>query len=143
MTRTRKTTSLAGDGMAWLQVAPFPALNPWNWWALSTPMHSMSASLKGAQAMLQAWRVGSDSLRVMARAHQDAVLALWDRPAEPDEQSAPVDAETTTKTNSGAEAADFVAPMLDVTRAYGRVGKAFIAAQRDTMRAFAYPGKPH
>jgi hypothetical protein len=30
-----------------------------------------------------------------------------------------------------------------VTRAYGRMGKAFIVAQRDTMRAFTDAEKPH
>lgn len=142
MARTRKPASLASDGMAWLQVMPFPALNPLNWWALTTPQNSVLASLKGAQATLQAWRSSSDSMRAMMRAQQDALLAMWDAPeAAGDEASS--EADTAAEGAPRTEAADFVTPMLDVTRAYGRVGKAFIIAQRDTMRAFTRAEKPH
>lgn len=140
MVRTRKAANLASDGMAWLQVMPFPALNPWNWWALAAPKNSMLASLKGAQATLQAWRSGSDSMRALMRAQQDALLAMLVAPAaSEDESSSDADAPA----ESRADAADFVTPMLDVTRAYGRAGKAFIIAQRDTLRAFTQTEKPH
>ncbi|MEQ1617202.1 MAG: hypothetical protein ABL883_02520 [Terricaulis sp.] len=142
MARTRKSANLASDGMAWLQVMPFPALNPLNWWAMTSPKNSMLASLKGAQATLQAWRSSSDSLRAMMRAQQDALLAMCVTPtASEDEASSEADAAAENAPRT--EAADFVTPMLDVTRAYGRVGKAFIIAQRDTMRAFTQTEKPH
>lgn len=142
MARTREAANLAGDGMAWLQVMPFPALNPLNWWVLATPKISMLASLKGAQATLQAWRSSSDGMRAMLRAQQEALLAMWAAPNAPEgEPSSETKATAESAPRSGA--ADFVTPMLDVTRAYGRVGKAFIIAQRDTMRAFTQTEKPH
>ncbi len=143
MARTRKAANLASDGMAWLQVMPFPALNPLNWWALTAPQNSALASLKGAQATLQAWRSSSDSMRAIMRAQQDALLAMWDAPTALDGEASPESDTTTTESPPRTEAADFVTPMLDVTRAYGRVGKAFIIAQRDTMRAFTQVEKPH
>lgn len=142
MAQTRKSANLASDGMAWLQVMPFPALNPLNWWALAAPKNSMLASLKGAQATLEAWRSSSDSLRAMLRAQQDALLAMWDAPAA-SEDEASTEGDTAAESAPRPDAADFVTPMLDVTRAYGRVGKAFIIAQRDTMRAFTHAEKPH
>lgn len=141
MTRTRKSANLASDGMAWLQVMPFPALNPLNWWALAAPKNSMLASLKGAQATLQAWRSNSDSMRAILRTQQDVLLAMWDAPPGSEEPSPETDAAAESAPRS--DAADFVTPMLDFTRAYGRVGKAFITAQRDTMRAFTQAEKPH
>ncbi len=142
MARTRKAANLASDGMAWLQVAPFPALNPWNWWALTAPKNSMLASLKGAQATLQAWRRSTDSMRAMIRAQQDALIAMLDAPAASEDEPSS-ESHTAAESAPRADAADFVTPMLDVSRAYGRVGKAFIIAQRDTMRAFTRAEKPH
>jgi hypothetical protein len=33
--------------------------------------------------------------------------------------------------------------MVEATRAYNRVGRAFIVAQRDTLRAWSQPENPH
>lgn len=145
MARARKS-SLAADGMGLLQVMPFPALNPWNWWALAAPRNAMLAGMHNCHAALQAWRVGADCMRAAVREQQDAMLALWETPpaSEPEHEAeaAPADVAAANGAHK-AEAADFMTPMLEATRAYGRVGKAFIVAQRNTMRAFAETGKPH
>lgn len=144
MSRTRKET--AADGMSFVTLAPFPALNPLNWWALATPANAFSATLHHTHMALNAWRAGADGMRAMVRAQQDAMLALaTQRPAEPtaepSAEAAP--AATPEEADSAAVAAEFARPMLEMTRAYGQVGKAFIVAQRDAMRAFADAGKPH
>jgi hypothetical protein len=144
MAQSRKT-ALAADGMAGLQMIPFPALNPWNWWALARPNVATRTALYGATATLQAWRIGADGMRAMVRAQQDSLLAMWapgEAPNEPNPPQASADA-VESKQEPHAAAPTFVTPMLEATRAYGQIGKAFIVAQRDTMRAFSEAGKPH
>lgn len=140
MPRARKPTHV-DDGMNLLQVMPFPALNPWNWWALTAPRNTVLATLSGAQAAMQAWRCGVDAVRTALRAQQDALVsALTGTLASSEEPTAPEDA---ASEGQPSEAATFVAPMLAATRAYSTMGKAFIIAQRDTLRAFSGAGKPH
>lgn len=142
MARARKSAALTTDGMSWLQVMPFPAFNPWNWGALALPQNAMIASLAAMQASVHAWRAGADSMRVAIRAQQDVWLSLAERQvSQPGEAQAEGEAEPAAET--ARDAPDFVTPMLEATRAYGRVGKAFIVAQRDTMRAFTGAAKPH
>jgi hypothetical protein len=147
MARTKKTPTLSADGMNWLQLMPFPAANPMNWWALARPHNSVLAAMSGAHAALQSWRTGADALRAMVRAQQDAMLAMMEQSlARRDEGEAdPTPAERKAEANGvdAAEPVDFVTPMLEATRAYGRVGKAFIVAQRNTLRAFNPPHAPH
>lgn len=142
MARVQKTNS-GPDGMSWVSLMPFPAFNPLNWWALGTPANAMAASLHATRLALDAWRAGADGMRAMVRAQQDVML---DMIAEPDAAAA-ARAETANAEGDAADeaspAAALVQPMLEVTRAYGRVGRAFIVAQRDTMRAFTDAGKPH
>lgn len=137
MTRARKTEHI-NDGMNLLQVMPFPAFNPWNWWALASPGAAMLAGLKSAEMALHAWRVSADAMRAAVRQQQDAMLgALHGKPEGPPPNGA---AEAVAR----EDAADFLTPMVEATRAYGRVGKAFIVAQRNTLRAFAGSAeKPH
>nr|HRK65523.1 hypothetical protein [Terricaulis sp.] len=84
-----------------------------------------------------------DGLRPLVRAQAAAMVEMI---AEPDAAAA-ARAETANAEGDAADeaspAAALVQPMLEVTRAYGRVGRAFIVAQRDTMRAFTDAGKPH
>lgn len=146
MARQPKTDS-PNDGMTWLPLMPFPAFNPLNWWALTSPRNMMLASLNSTRIALDAWRAGADGFRAVMRLQQDEMIKMAEARYEaPAEQA---DAETATaETEAEHEAASLVAPlfnpMLEATRAYGRVGKAFIVAQRDTMRAFAPEStKPH
>jgi hypothetical protein len=143
MARARKTAVLNTDGMSWLQVMPFPAVNPWNWGALALPRNAIITSFAVMEAGVQAWRTGADAMRIAARAQQDVWLGLAHKQLAPSdaEPEATSDAEPASETAD--EVADFVTPMLEVTRAYGRAGKAFIVAQRNTMRAFTGAGKPH
>jgi hypothetical protein len=137
--------------MTWLALMPFPAFNPLNWWALSTPRNIMLASLNNARLAADAWRAGADGLRAIVRLQQDEALKALEAQFEARDEEA--DTEAVEAAAPGAEiaadeaseqtAALLVRPMIEVTRAYGRVGRAFIVAQRDTMRAFAQTPKPH
>lgn len=139
MARAPKTATTPHDGMSWIALMPFPALNPLNWWALATPTNALKASLHHTHMALDAWRAGADGWRSMVRAQQDAWMGLIEHP-EPDANPEPPE----NTADAQAAAVEFVRPMLEVTRAYGRVGKAFIVAQRDTMRAFTQTAdKPH
>lgn len=147
----------SNDGMSWLALMPFPAFNPLNWWALASPRNAMLASMNNVHLAIDAWRAGADGLRSIVRLQQDEVLKLLETPLEAlPENANGADAESAAKevrpedAEAAPAAADFVRPMvnpmLEVTRAYGRVGRAFIVAQRDTMRAFATTtttSKPH
>jgi hypothetical protein len=139
MARGPKPADSPNDGMTWLPLMPFPALNPLNWWALTSPRNLMLASLNNARVALDAWRASADGLRAVMRLQQDEMLKMAEMPLE----AAPEKADGAEARATAAPAQDevptsalFVQPMLEVTRAYGRVGKAFIVAQRDTMRAF-------
>lgn len=140
MTRARKP--IANDGMSFLQLMPFPAANPWNWWALAAPQNALRATAHTLNATLQAWRIGADSMRALVREQQDMLMAMMDAStasaydAAPQQDNAPEHAPANTE-------ADFVTPMLEVTRAYSRAGRAFIVAQRQSMRAFTGAEKPH
>ncbi|MBY0565505.1 MAG: hypothetical protein K2P58_15155 [Hyphomonadaceae bacterium] len=144
MTRARHTQHI-DDGMAWLQVMPFPAMNPWNWWALAAPQNAALATLKGAQAAMHAWRCSADAMRTAMRAQQDAMLTMLAAPmlktsverAEPG-----ADKPAAEQAPDDATQAAFVEPFAAATRAYSSVGKAFITAQRDTLRAFAGVERP-
>jgi len=140
MSRASKTGESVPDGMSWIALAPFPAFNPLNWWALGNPANAMAASLHVTRMSIEAWRAGADGMRAALRAQQDALLSLT---ATSQADSAPEGTEAAKEQDSAAAGAAFVAPMLEVTRAYGQMGKAFIVAQRDTMRAFSEAGKPH
>jgi hypothetical protein len=140
MTRAGKPTNTPA-GINGVPGMPLAAFNPWNWLALMTPSTSSLAALKVAESALQAWRANSDAMRAALRARQDSWLAQLETPLTR-EAEAPSE-ETQANGVIEAEQVDFVTPMLDVTRAYGRVGKAFIVAQRDTLRAFTQADKPH
>ena len=146
MARAQKSalssSALASDGMAGLQLMPFPALNPWNWWALAAPRNAALAAAKGAQVALDAWRCGADAARCAMRQQQDLMLHFWETPATEAEAEAG-EAEERPNASSAETEADFVTPMMEATRAYSRVGKAFIVAQRNTLRAFTETAKPH
>lgn len=142
MARAQKTDS-GPDGMSWVALMPFPAFNPLNWWALGTPANAMAASLHATRLALDAWRAGSDGMRAMVRAQQDVMLDMIAKPdGEAPARAESADAES-EEAAATSPAAALVQPMLEVTRAYGRMGRAFIVAQRDTMRAFTDAGKPH
>lgn len=147
MARAQKSAlssnALASDGMAGIQLMPFPALNPWNWWALAAPRNAALAAAQGAQVALDAWRCGADACRYALRQQQDLMLHFWEAPAqEAEAEGAEADAEPARNGDAEREA-DFVTPMMEATRAYSRVGKAFIVAQRNTLRAFTETTKPH
>jgi len=145
MARDQKTAS--SDGMTLLALAPFPAFNPWNWWALTSSRNAMLASLKNTHLALDAWRAGVDSIRSVIRLQQDEMLRILS--AEIEDAKRASAAEAADGAASEAEDADaaasiFVKPMIEATRAYGQVGRAFIVAQRDTLRAFAeHSDRPH
>ncbi|MBL8537769.1 MAG: hypothetical protein JNM59_10245 [Hyphomonadaceae bacterium] len=146
MARAKKTASApAGDGMGLIQLMPFPALNPWNWWALAAPRNAALASLAAADAALHMMRNSADVMRTALRAQQDAMLATLQAELAPVEREASAAASAADAPVEVAEqeTPDFFTPMVEATRAYGRVGKAFIVAQRNTMRAFAEGAKPH
>ena len=143
MARTRKSINTAVPGMNGVVGMPLAALNPWNWLALMAPSTSSLAVLKGAETALQAWRANADAMRAALRARQDSLLALLEAQPRGDANGQTPPEEAEENGAHQAEQADFVTPILDVTRAYSRVGKAFIVAQRDTMRAFTQTGKPH
>lgn len=151
MARGSKTADSPNDGMSWLALTPFPAFNPLNWWALATPRNFWLASVNNSRLALDAWRAGADGMRAMVRLQQDELLSALEAPltAEGDQPEAEADGAAATEAAKDAETAGaaaaslLVQPMIEATRAYGRVGRAFIVAQRDTMRAFAQTSKPH
>ena len=136
MSRARKTAPTA-SGMNWLEILP-PALSPWNWWG--APL----AAVQNTHAMLDAWRSSADSMRAAVRSQQDAFCALCEaslsRASETKPEAANADA---ANDEAKAEVADFVTPMMEASRAYGRVGRAFIVAQRNSMRAFTRTDQPN
>jgi len=145
----RKAADSPNDGMTWLQLMPFPAFNPLNWWALTSPRNIMLASLNNTRIALDAWRVSTDGLRAVVRLQQDEMIKMAEmRYAAPVEQAegaeAPApEAQTEAAPSSTAFVHPMFDPMMEATRAYSRVGKAFIVAQRDTMRALTETAKPH
>jgi hypothetical protein len=138
MARAPNLTETSNDGMSWFAVAPFPAFNPLNWWALASPRNALLASLNNTRVALDAWRAASDGMRAIVRLQQDEALRML-APTEADERPANgADKTAEEKADASAAAASLlVQPMIEATRAYGRVGRAFIVAQRDTIRAFA------
>jgi len=129
--------------MGWLALMPFPAFNPLNWSALTNPRNMMLASLNNAQLALDAWRVGTDSLRALVRLQQDEALRMLQLPLGGEEagESQPA---THPEPEAEADAAPFyVRPMLEATRAYNQVGRAFIVAQRESLRALAREQQQH
>lgn len=129
MSRARKTAPTA-NGMNWLEILP-PALSPWNWWG--APL----AAFQNTHAMLAAWRSSADSMRAAVREQQDAFCALCEATLARQSKSEPEAANTDAANDEDkVEIADFVTPMMEASRAYGRVGRAFIVAQRNSMRAF-------
>lgn len=138
MSRARKITPTA-SGMNWLEILP-PALSPWNWWG--APL----AAFQNTHAMMAAWRSSADSMRAAMREQQDAFCALCEasltRPSEAEPETADTGA-SNGKAEVEVEVADFVTPMLEASRAYGRVGRAFIVAQRNSLRAFTRTEHPH
>ncbi|MGQ0532288.1 MAG: hypothetical protein ACT4OF_06310 [Caulobacteraceae bacterium] len=153
MARGPKAVETPNDGMSWLALAPFPAFNPLNWWALTTPRNFWLASLNNTRLALDAWRAGADGVRAMMRLQQDEMLSALEAPLERradgaeavdgDGAAAATEAAKDAEADANAAASMLVQPMIEATRAYGRVGRAFIVAQRDTMRAFAQSSKPH
>lgn len=143
MARGQKASNPGPDGMSWLALAPFPAWNPLNWWALASPRNAMLASITNTEIALDAWRAAADSMRALMRLQQDDVLKSLHMPFEKNEGA------ETAPSKEDDEAADddvapfLVRPMIEATRAYNRMGRAFIVAQRDTLRALAPETKPH
>ncbi|MEZ5994991.1 MAG: hypothetical protein R3C25_04495 [Hyphomonadaceae bacterium] len=141
----RTSNAPTNDGMSLLQIMPFTALNPWNWWALMAPQNAMLAAFHTTHTAMKAWRAGADSARALLREQQDALFAMTEEPLMPKKEPAAQKAEP-NRAPADAQAADFVTPMLEATRAYNRAGRAFIVAQRNSLRAFAQEGddaKPH
>jgi hypothetical protein len=148
MARGSKPADSPNDGMTWLTLMPFPAFNPLNWWALASPRNAALATLNNTRLALDAWRAGADGMRAMIRLQQDEALKMLE--AQRNEISAEVDrAEARAQADGAADetseaTALLMRPMVEATRAYSRVGRAFIVAQRDTLRAFAQQdGQPH
>lgn len=136
MSRARKTVS-AANGMNWLEIMP-PALSPWNWWG--APL----AAFQNTHALLSAWRASADSMREAMRQQQDTFCAICEASLARREEAKPEAPAAKAESNEDdGEAADFMTPMLEAGRAYGRVGRAFIAAQRNTLRAFTQTGRPN
>lgn len=147
MARAPKLSNSTNDGMSWLALMPFPAFTPLNWWALTSPRNAVLASLNTTRVALDAWRAGADGMRAMIRLSQDEMLRALEAPLQhASEKAADADAKApATDESADTTAALLMQPMVEATRAYGRVGRAFIVAQRDTLRAFAPPAeeKPH
>jgi hypothetical protein len=150
MARGPKPTASSSDGMSWLALMSFPAFTPLNWWALMTPRNAMLATLNNTRVALDAWRAGADGLRAMARLQQDEMLNMLTAQADEHEAAEEAPAQAEARANgANAEAASeaaatfLVRPMVEATRAYSRVGRAFIVAQRDTLRAWAQTERPH
>ncbi len=144
----RKAADSPNDGMTWLPLMPFPAFNPLNWWALTSPRNIMLASLNTTRIALDAWRASTDGMRAVMRLQQDELIKMaetrFEAPAEQAESAAAPQAEGESTPAPASFVSPMFDPMLEATRAYGRVGKAFIVAQRDTMRAFTQDAaKPH
>lgn len=140
MARENKTTASNG-GMSWLTLMPFPAFNPLNWGALASSHNATLAALHNTRLALDAWRAASDGMRAMMRLQQDELLKILGDAEVPAarKEAEPAESDATANDAHDADtaAAMFVQPMIEATRAYGQVGKAFIVAQRDTLRAFA------
>lgn len=137
MTRARKTNT-PNDGMALLQLMPFPAFNPLNWGALGSPRNAVLASLHTTRLAFDAWRASADSMRAMMRLQQDEWLRLLE--VRMDASANGARHAENVAAPEGEPSVDPLPPLfnpvMEATRAYGRVGRAFIVAQRDTMRAF-------
>lgn len=143
MSRARRAGESYADGMSWIAIAPFPAFNPLNWWALTNPANAMQASLHATRMGVEAWRATADGMRAALRAQQDALLAFTDTATQATEPAPTETGQAAKEHDSAVAGVALVAPMLEVTRAYGQIGKAFIVAQRDAMRSFSEAGKPN
>jgi hypothetical protein len=141
MARARKNH--VDNGMNLIQVMPFPALNPWNWWALVSPQNALMAAMQSAQATLSMCRACADVTRTVMRQQQDTALNVWLAASNDEPEAADGEAAATGEAEAAPAAAAFISPMVEATRAYSRIGKAFIVAQRDTMRAFSQAGTKH
>lgn len=60
-----------------LAIAPFPALNPWNWGATS-PASAASAGVILLKLQMSAWRACFDASCAMWRQQQDATLLVFE-----------------------------------------------------------------
>lgn len=138
-----QNSNASNDGMTWLALMPFPAFTPLNWWALASPRNAAAAVLTNTKLALDLWRASGDGVRAMIRLQQDEMLKML--AAQGEEIAAKVDrAEAADGDHAGETAAPFFTqPMIEATRAYNRVGKAFIVAQRDTLRAFTARDEAH
>ena len=141
MTRAQSATET--KGMSLLALMPFPAFNPLNWGALAVPRNALLASAHSSQLVLDAWRAAGDSMRALVRLQQDEFLKLLQAEAGHAETQAEATEHKAEVADSETAAALFVEPMLEATRAYNRVGRAFIVAQRDTLRAFSARDEAH
>ena len=147
MARGPKSATSPNDGMTWLALMPFPAFTPLNWWALATPRNATLAMLNTTRVALDAWRAGTDGLRAMARLQQNEMLKFLETSLETSEEAALATerqaADASADDASEAATTLLVRPMVEATRAYSRVGRAFIVAQRDTLRAWSQTEQPH
>jgi hypothetical protein len=146
MARAQKSAPSAHDGMSWIALMPFPAFTPLNWWALTSPRNAMLASLNATRVAIDAWRATLDGARAVARLQMDEALRTLEAQVQNAGDAAEADTAEPAAEPEREEAAAvlMMRPMMEATRAYGRMGRAFIVAQRDTLRAFAPPAdKPH
>lgn len=141
MARAPNAAPLQTKGMSFLALMPFPAFNPLNWGALAAPGNAFLASLHTSQLALDAWRAASDSMRALVRLQQDEFLKLLQAEAGHPETKAEAAEHQAEVADTETAAVLFVEPLLQATRTYNRVGRAFIVAQRDTLRALAARGQ--
>ena len=61
-----------------LAIMPFPALNPWNWGAV-TPMAAMATGITMTRIGLSAWHAYADASRAIWRERQESMLTLVEK----------------------------------------------------------------
>jgi hypothetical protein len=58
-----------------LALMPFPALNPWNWGAI-TPTAAVATGIAMTRIGLSAWRAYADASRAIFREREEAMLKM-------------------------------------------------------------------
>ena len=118
---------MSGNGSKGLHYAPFPALNPWNWGALTAP-HLYLSGIDGMRAGLDAWRAACDASRALLREQQNMLLA------NVHEQLVRMAGGQRADTENAAD--NFITPMFALAQYCTDANEALLNAQREALLRF-------
>jgi hypothetical protein len=115
---------------------PFPALNPFNWGALSST-HLMMSGIEGARASLDAWRAVLDAYRNALREQQNLVLT------SAESRLAQIGGSGAGAGEKRKAAGDLLSPAFAAAKAIARANDVILEAQREALRAFVGSAEEH